>query len=159
AAISTRRSSATGWPGRRSGARRQRAGLGQRDGGGGPLAQEAPQRGPDAGPRGWLRADRQKAVALHRDAARRRRTAERLRATRHVGQGGAWCARRHRRRARRLALHTRLRPAPDLLSGGPHHRDRRGLVVQHLVLEAAARRGPRDLTSIDHLGYPLALEI
>src|SRR5436853_144074 len=89
-------------------------------------------------------------------AARRRRASGRRRATGHVGQGGARRARGGRRCAGRLALHARLRSAPDLLSGGRHHRDCRGIVVQHLLLETAARRGARHLTSLDHLGYPVA---
>src|SRR2546422_4237655 len=58
AAISTRRSSATDWLGRRSGGHREGPRLGQRDGRGGPAAQEAAGGRPDARTTERRRTDR-----------------------------------------------------------------------------------------------------
>src|SRR5205807_2168145 len=73
---------------------------------------------------------------------------------RYLGACRARGTRRRRRRARGLALHARLRPPSHLLPRGRHDGDRRGSVVQHLVLEAAPRSGARRRTSADHLGNP-----
>src|SRR5712671_6240186 len=67
AAISTRRSSATDWLGRRSGGHRQGSRLGQGDGRGGPPPQEAAGGGPIARPAEWRRTHRSPAGRSARD--------------------------------------------------------------------------------------------
>src|SRR2546425_11504251 len=72
AAISTRRSSATDWLGRRSGGHRQGSRLGQGDGRGGPPPQEAAGGGPIARPAEWRRAHRSPAGRSARQRMERR---------------------------------------------------------------------------------------
>src|SRR5712692_1522520 len=145
AAISTRRSSATDWLGRRSGGHREGTRLGQRDGRGGPAAQEAAGGRPDTRTTERRQTDRPQA-----GRGARRRMEQRW--GRHLGESGAGGARRHWDRPGRLALLARLWSAADLLPPGRDNRDRSGVVGQRFVLEATPRLRPRGLADPHRLG-------
>src|SRR2546422_988095 len=152
AAISTRRSSATDWLGRRSGGHREGPRLGQRDGRGGPAAQEAAGGRPDARTTERRRTDRPQAGRGARRRLEQRGGANCARSDRDLGEGGARRARRHRHRPGRLAVFARLWSAADLLPSRRDHRDRRGGVGQHFILEATPRLRPRGLADPHRLG-------
>src|SRR2546426_4305212 len=155
AAISTRRSSATGSLGRRSGGHREGPRLGQGDGRGGPVAQEAARGRPDAGPSERRRTDRPKAGCSTRQRMERwlgGGGAQRPRPDWDLGESGARRARGHRDRPGRLAVFARLRSPADLLPPRRHHRDRRGVVGEHFVLEATPRLRPRGRADPHRLG-------
>src|SRR2546427_8724505 len=63
-------------------------------------------------------------------------------------------ARRHRHRRGRLAVFARLWSPADLLPSRRDHRDRRGGVGQHFILEATPRLRPRGLADPHRLGDP-----
>src|SRR6266480_293632 len=152
AAISTRRSSATDWLGRRSGGHREGPRLGQRDGRGGPAAQEAAGGRPDARTTERRRTDRPQAGCGARRRLEQRGGANCARSDRDLGEGGARRARRHRHRPGRLAVFARLWSPADLLPSRRDHRDRRGGVGQHFILEATPRLRPRGLADPHRLG-------
>src|SRR5437016_1128652 len=152
AAISTRRSSATDWLGRRCGGHREGPRLGQRDGRGGPAAQEAAGGRPDARTTERRRTDRPQAGCGARRRLEQRGGANCARSDRDLGEGGARRARRHRHRPGRLAVFARLWSAADLLPSRRDHRDRRGGVGQHFILEATPRLRPRGLADPHRLG-------
>src|SRR5213594_916852 len=154
AAISTRRSSATDWLGRRSGGHQEGPRLGQRDGRGGPAAQEAAGGGPDARTTERRRTDRPQAGRGARRRLEQRGGANCARSARDLGEGGARRARRHRHRPGRLAVFARLWSPADLLPSRRDHRDRRGRVGQHFILEATPRLRPRGLADPHRLGDP-----
>src|SRR6185312_15024287 len=127
AAISTRRSSATDWLGRRSGEHREGPRLGQGDGRSGPAPQEAAGGRPHARPSERRSTDRAQAGRNPRRRLERRGgAAHRPRAHRDLGKSGA-------RRAR-------------------GHRDRPGIVGEHFVLEAAPRLRARGRADPHRLG-------
>src|SRR5213594_1098676 len=152
AAISTRRSSATDWLGRRSGGHREGPRLGQRDGRGGPAAQEAAGGRPDARTTERRRTDRPQAGRGARRRLEQRGGTNRPRSDRDLGEGGAWGARRHRYRPGRLAVFTRLRVAADVLPPRCDHRDCRRVVGEHFIVEATPRLRPRGLADPHRLG-------
>src|SRR6266550_460552 len=152
AAISTRRSSATDWLGRRSGGHREGPRLGQRDGRGGPAAQEAAGGRPDARTTERRRTDRPQAGRGARRRLEQRGGANCARSDRDLGEGGARRARRHRHRPGRLAVFARLWSPAVLLPSRRDHRDRRGGVGQHFILEATPRLRPRGLADPHRLG-------
>src|SRR5881409_1870320 len=152
AAISTRRSSATDWLGRRSGGHREGTRLGQRDGRGRPAAQEAAGGRPDARTTERRRTDRPQAGRGARRRLEQRGGTNRPRSDRDLGQGGAWGARRHRHRPGRLAVFTRLRVAADVLPPRCDHRDCRRVVGEHFIVEATPRLRPRGLADPHRLG-------
>src|SRR6266853_910194 len=153
AAISTRRSSATDWRGRRSGGHREGTRLGQRDGRGRPAAQEAAGGRPDARTTERRRTDRPQAGrGARRRMEQRWGSAHGPRPGRHLGESGAGGARRHWDRPGRLALLARLWSAADLLPPGRDNRDRSGIVGQRFVLEATPRLRPRGLADPHRLG-------
>src|SRR5437016_5512892 len=154
AAISTRRSSATDWLGRRSGGHREGPRLGQRDGRGGPAAQEAAGGRPDARTTERRRTDRPQAGRGARRRLEQRGGANCARSDRDLGEGGARRARRHRHRPGRLAVFARLWSPADLLPSRRDHRDRRGGVGQHFILEATPRLRARGLADPHRLGDP-----
>src|SRR6266571_428505 len=147
----TRRSSATAWLGRGSGGNGEGARLGQGDGRSRPAAQQA------AGRRSYPRAGRGRNFRTDRQAAgsgggRRGRERNRGGTARDVGEGGARCARRHRRRPWGVAVFPRLRRAADLLprrSGGGR---RRGVVGERCVVAAAPRVRSCRLATAHRLG-------
>src|SRR3989442_2454766 len=154
AAISTRRSSATDWLGRRSGGHREGPRLGQRGGRGRPAAQEAAGGGPDARTTERRRTDGPQAGRGARRRLEQRGGANCARSDRDLGEGGARRARRHRHRPGRLAVFARLWSPADLLPSRRDHRDRRGGVGQHFILEATPRLRPRGLADPHRLGDP-----
>src|SRR3989475_12366384 len=94
--ISTRRSSATDWLGRRSGGHREGPRLGQGDGRGGPAPQEAAGGRPDARPTQRRRAGGPKAgCGAPRPLGRRDDAPPYAGAGRGLGAGGARAARGH----------------------------------------------------------------
>src|SRR5438093_6923583 len=152
-AIYTREPSATGWGGRRSGGYREGPRLGQGDGRSGPAPEEAAGGRPDARPTERRRADGPKAGCGARQPMERRHGgAQCPGAGRDLGESCARTARRRRCRSRRLAVFARLRPATDLLPARRDHRDRRGVVGEHFVLEAAPRLRPRGRADPHRLG-------
>src|SRR3989475_6247714 len=96
--ISTRRSSATDWLGRRSGGHREGPRLGQRDGRGGPAAQKAAGGGPNARTTERRRTDRPQAGRGARRRLEQRGGAHCARSDPDLGEGGARRAPRHPQR-------------------------------------------------------------
>src|SRR6266540_381684 len=142
AATCTRRSSGTGWPGRRSGGDREGPQLGQGDGGSRPAAQKAAVRRPTPDRR--LPVHNQADVRVGREASGGSRPCP------PVGPAAPGPAGRHRDDA--VALSARLWvPAPVLPPRG-RRRHRRGPVEQRRVVAAAARRGALPVARAHPLG-------
>src|SRR2546428_1262640 len=154
AAICTRKSSATGWPGRGSGRDREGQELGQGDGRGRSAAQAAAERRSHTGPR--QRADRETPGGGRRPrlrgAGRGGGAAERRWLARDVGEGGTGRADRRRGHPGGVAVLPRVWPAADLLSGRRRHGHRHRPVGEHRLVEAPHGRRARRLTDPDRLG-------